>query len=663
MADKIVKEEKPLQFSNSIVNQFKQFFGIGVNRSATDISDKVFPTNIHNKDIDDKFDTKRVKLDDEAKQAYEWWLKETHISTQRYKERQNMFDDLDILYSNCGLVSKAAAIIEGEMIQADSNNQVIFIDAKRPVKKFIQEFFDKINLSYHIKTIIKDYVKYGNTGILLDFDDEGVSEIIPITPRSIRERLEFNASEVVRMIKDKNSFITDYRKLDRVEQYIQSIVSKETSTSFYKSYLLGYQIDDRIVPPWKFLHFRNMSNDDPFKDFGIPVFVNTMSPYRQYDAAMSLQISARSARFPKHIFTLNLPNTMGATEKLEQALEFMNEYMNSGMGTSRKEMPGVGDTMVTIEGLFDYKQIVPEIDLGKMDDIEMLRQDLLNSIPVPRNLIDPNDTAFGDSGISLVEKFKPFARMIFNWQTSILEQLTMLVKIHMICSGKFSVNDVKFTLSMPYPESQTNRDIIDSQSALLALANDVIQNLQDKIVGGDSLPPEIIRQVYTKFLPYDDEVVNQWIDDSIKAKEEAQEQQDEFNSDETFDQEMDFTDEENSIDDIGSEVDDIIDTTNEIVQENILKRIRRKWRLVEKAVGRHKLQEQIENELFEGIYDNITEGVVCNRHMYSSRNSHPDFKPEHLREYDRKQLLKEDEDYLEKFSEELEYVFDKNSEV
>ena len=66
-----------------------------------------------------------------------------------------------MIYFNSAVLAKAIELVADETIQADSNQQPIFVEAKRKQKKFILDFFDKINLFDHIRPTVVDLVQYG----------------------------------------------------------------------------------------------------------------------------------------------------------------------------------------------------------------------------------------------------------------------------------------------------------------------------------------------------------------------------------------------------------------------------------------------------------------------------------------------------------------------
>lgn len=676
------------KLSQKILTQLQRFSKIGFkNSNSVNPTDKIFSL----KQVVDQKGYKtfeKEKFPDEIKRLFNFWLMDCHSTREDWRDRTQLFQDCDMIALNMAMISKAMEVMSDEVVQADTNMQPIFIEAKPKVKTFILDFFDKIGLYNLIRPTVLDIIKYGNAAWLLEFDDSGVSGIIPIDCYSLKDRLEFTPEEVDRRIKGDDNLFSQFKSHDRINSLIASITNKENISSYFKSYLFGFQVGDKIVPPWRLIHFRNFTTNSPIKPFGVPVFIHSIAPYRQWDAAMTMQIVARGARFPKEVYKLHITNAVDPSSKLQLANEFLNELLNSGIGTSKKELPGIGEIRISIDDLFTWDQEVPNIDLGKIDDIEMLLSEVANSTFLPRNLIDPSDTGFGDSGVSLVEKFKPFARLVFRIQNIFLANLSQLIKIHMIHSNKFSSDEMEFVLSMPYPESQVNQDIIASQTSQWGLANDVITSLSDKLLGGESLPSEVVRQIYQKLLPYDDETIDNFIDGTLKARKQ--------NDVIDYEDEVEQNQLEKDIDIVNQKRQNIVAPTEgmtlaptgqnidpeEDVKENPKKKndyeeqfkkwklqeninALKRWRMLEKTMGKTYLQEKINDEVFSAKQNNFREGVFRGSHFYSSRNIYTDFPAEQLREFDKQRLqrLKEDnnenKDEFNKnyYKEEVKYDF------
>jgi len=661
---------------DKVLNQLKKYFQIGwKDTSNKQPSEQLYPLK---KVVDTKGNIhfEKENLSDEVKKLFDWWMTSCHDSRDSWLQRTQLFQDMDMIELNMAMISKAMNIMADEVVQADSNMQPIFVEAKRNVKKFILDWFDKVNLFSLIRPTVYDIIKYGNAGWLLGFDEQGINEILPIDMYDLKDRLEFTPDEVQKKMVGDNTLFSQFKAHDRINDLINSITNKENITSFFKQYLFGFQVNDNIIPPWRFIHFRNFTTSSPFKPFGVPIFIHSVAPYRQWDAAMTMQVVARGAKFPKEKYEIDIPNAVDPSTKLELAVEFLNELMNAGIGTSKKELPGVNEVRITIKDLFTWSQETPQIDLGKIDDIKMLYDEVANSTYLPRNLIDPNDSGFGDSGVSLVEKFKPFARLVFRIQSIFLANLSQAIKIHMIHSQKFSEEEMDFVLSMPYPESQVNNEIISSQTAQWGLANEIISSLSSKLIGGESLPSDVIRQIYQKILPYDDKTIDDFINGTIKAREEndVKEYENEI-KDETVSKENEI--QKDSIENQGAQLDaakqnietqkisvdqekiniEKIRNANERAKldkeknEESIRNFRRKqelkaikkWKKLEESIGKVELQEKINNEIFQVKQSNLREGVFRRTHYFSSKNQDMGFPAEKLIELDKSRLQKLEE--------------------
>jgi hypothetical protein len=608
MADKVDR-------SSVITDKLKKFFGFGINPNAEQIPDKIeLYKTVKGLDKSGKQAVRieKEKFGDTVEELWRFWATACHDdATDSWQTMLSVYSDMDILRMNCQPISKSMEIMTDEIIQADSNNQIIFIEAKEKVKKYIEKFFDDINLIELIRPTVSDIVQYGNAGWVLSFDNKGVSSIKRIPIQYLKERLEFSPVDLHNALNDKGHMIHDYRNsINSVSDLIDMITNKENISSYFDEYLLGFVVEDKVIPPWKFLHFRNITNEQTFAPFGIPTFIHAMSAYRQFDAAMAMQIIARGASFPKSVYKLDLPNVVNPTEKFAKATEFLNEMLNSGFGSSKKELPGIGDIIVTIKDLFDFEMITPDIELKGIEDLELLKDDIYNACLLPRKLVDPKDSGFGESGVSYIEQFKPFARMVYRFQSILLNNITQLIKIHLIHTGDFELDEIEFSLSMPYPESQTNNDIISAQSSLLELANNVISAIEDRVTGGEKLPPELIKTIYNKFLPYDSTTVDFWVDEAVKAKEEGDtvSDEDDFGFDEPVEDEEEMNED------------------GKYSLKERIKKSKRNWRLLENKVGKKVLKETVNEIIFECFNNSsLREGSMRGQHFFKSKNNYSDF--------------------------------------
>lgn len=622
---------------NNINKKLLDFYNIGYKKGKkTKTVDKIFPTKEVEKETKKGKDKVRVRevFPPEVDKYYKQWLSSTHDDSASWNDRVRLWEDCQLLGFNCQLVTKAINLIADETIQADSNEQPITVEAKGKIKKDIEDFFDKVNIYSFLGSTTRDIVKYGNAGWILSFDTNGVDKIIQSEIFDLKDRMEFSPAKIREMKSKNNKFLRAYTsKVNRIDQLIDMIENKDNISSYYDKYLFGFQIGDYVLPPWRYIHFRNFTIESPFEPYGVPFFIHSISAYRQYDAAMTMQQAARGAQLPIDLYKLSFPNVMNETEKLNRVIEFIAEWQNSGINNINKEEIGVGESIVTIDDLLEYTQISSNIDLGKLDDIELLRDDIIQSTMLPRYMIDQNDGGFGESGTGLIEKWKPFARLVYKVQSILLQNISQVVKIHLLHSGKYALEDINFILKMPYPESQTNTDIIDSQNSLRDLATSTIDDFADKFFDGsiDEMPNEVIKDIYCHFLPYDNRTIDSWMNDMIKNKEENRE--------------------------VGDKLEE---------KALKIKMKRRMKKLQENYGSRKNLREAFNEIIFENKQRKIKEGVILNKHMYSSKNKCTDFSAEWLRILDAKEMESNSKNKLNekelKKAEEMKYKFKYDNE-
>ena len=118
--------------NNSALNRLQQYFSLGFKPNAKSETDMIFPLK---KDIKiekgkEIVTTSKQKFDGEVQDLFKHWLGNTWDKQNSWKSREALWDDMDVLYMNCPVITRAIELIADEVIQADSNDQPIFIDAK-----------------------------------------------------------------------------------------------------------------------------------------------------------------------------------------------------------------------------------------------------------------------------------------------------------------------------------------------------------------------------------------------------------------------------------------------------------------------------------------------------------------------------------------------------
>lgn len=634
--------------TDSTLQTIMKYFRIGINKNKTATpSDVIRP-------LDANF---RVEnFTPAVNKYYKYWMEQCHDDVESFKNMVQVWQDMDMVFYNSSVISRAVGLIKDEVVQADLNMNCIGVEAEKKQKKFILDFFDDISLYKLIPSIAESVILYGNCGCVITEGEKGVSELIPIEIYDFKKVLSFTAYEVKMNMEKKDKFFIEYSSRERVNHLIQSILNEDNYASYFKEYIIGYQVSDFVLPPWKFLHFKNKTIRSPFKPWGCPLYIHAVAPYRQYDASMTLQVIARGMRFPVDKYSINAPNAVDPVSKLNIVTDFMRYYQNAGIGTTKKEEKGVGETVFTIKDLFDYEQITPNIDLGKIDDIDLLRDDLIIASQLPRSIIDEKDSGFGASGVALIQQWKPFARLVFNIQSIILENITQLVKIHMMLSGEFALDEMNFTLSMPYPESQISNEIVNNQKDLLDLTNNILDALSTRLLNGEPPPEELVRAVFHQIMPYDQKRIDDWIQIANDQKEKNER---ENKPAEPTEEDYNFTGKESN--------------KNYKYQKLLTKLCEDRLLTIDGKVisNRVVLAEEIDKIIFTEKNKKLREGILKNQHFFSSKNNYEDFRVEQLREWEKsevddidKQLLKEHYgiNLSSETNEETKYVFDYKKE-
>lgn len=449
-----------------------------------------------------------------ARAAWNYWSIYCHERREDYADRMAAFDDVDTMFRNCSIMDKALRLTVSEAIQADANMQSISIEAPQDMKDHASRFLERIGYYNRLEwPTLFNQVKYGNFGWLLVLGSGRIKQVIPISAYEIQDRLEFQPHKVMEEMNRGGSALRQLSQLDRMNRLIKSIAEDADVASAFQPYLFGFQIGDFLVPPWRFIHFRWITDESPFDPFGTPYYLSALGPWRQYDAAMTMQMAARGARFPRDVYEINTAGHTQPTEKYKAIRDFIRKFVNISQGRSAKEDIAIGEAMAYPRDMAEYKQITPVIDIGKVDDLEMLYNDLIQATLLPRGWLDPTGgVAFGNSGIALSRQLIPLHRAVFQIQNRHLAGVAQALRIEFILSNKWKFSQIdKFLLSMPYPESQTDRDTIGARSDQIALAQSIV-DLYQKTFSVDKLSQTAVRAILGLALPWDTKVLDKLAD-------------------------------------------------------------------------------------------------------------------------------------------------------
>jgi hypothetical protein len=304
----------------------------------------------------------------------------------------------------------------------------------------------------------------------------------------------------------------------------------------------------------------------------------------------------------------------------------------------------MGQRIFTVKDLMEWDLVRPDMDLKDMEDVT-LREELVVATRLPRFIIDPRETGFGEGGSTLVEKWKEFARFVFTIQSIFLENLSQMTKIHMVLSGKWEEDEINFILSMPFPESK-NSDLVESQNRLLDFSKSLMDTISEKLFNGQPIPKEVAVSILHQMNIFDQTVIDGWVDILDKNKP---------------------ANPIGNTDDMNSGLGGGDSFMGEALQlKNKLKRFVESfddstisaWKKLEESTGKKQLKEKITSIIFKERQKIFKEGIMRKSHFYSSTN-----KQDEKSQFNANLLRKWDVDRVKKLQEVGEFSKEEDSSI
>lgn len=514
--------------NKSILTRLQNFFGIYAKstKDKVDIAPGVLDPK--KADTKDPFAGKarRLKMPEEMERLYGQWIDGHFDTRESLKDRMGRYEDLEYGYYNNGIFSSAVDLYADETTQNDAESEIIKVYAKsRKVEKFINAFFDRIGLNENLlKAIAFDISLYGDAFLIHSYSaEDGITDVVPVDVKAVKDRLEFNAIQVKQAQQQKTQQIgflgSRYDKIQDLYDVLTTPTDNFDFSNKYKSYLFGFNVGEEVLPPWAVSHFRRFTTNTEFFPFGRPIMINAISPFRQLQASKNLMALLRTQKFPIRIFEVAADESMSATKKWELLEDIRADFYNQGTDPSVKDTFAGSTEVWTVENLFKLSVEENRLNLNDIADIELLQDNLIISTRIPKGYLISDRGSFGQSGQSLLQQSKIFGRGVYTIQTSILETLTDLVRLQFVLTDEFDY-DEEFEITMNFPVIEQSSDQLRMKNDTMRLAKDILDNLGTAIGLGrdEALPPEVVKQVYSHYSFLDPEDIENWVDMSI-AKE------------------------------------------------------------------------------------------------------------------------------------------------
>ena len=204
---------------------------------------------------------------------------------------------------------------------------------------------------------------------------------------------------------------------------------------------------------------------------------------------MALQGLARSMAFPLMLYKVKTTEGLRPTQAMALVDEVRSEYENIGVSpvSVGNEVYTINSKMWIADGLLSVETIDSKIDFDFVGDIELYQDRVAIASGVPKAYLDQEYGGFGNSAISLMEQYKPFARHVYSIQSAFLQGLGELIRLHFAITGEFDYN-TPFVLSMRFPAEEMSSDKEERRTASIELSNSIVELIHN-VLGIDEEEP------------------------------------------------------------------------------------------------------------------------------------------------------------------------------
>lgn len=502
----------------NVENEFEKKYGIKFVR--VDLNNPSY--RIHNAALGSVFQS--VGMNEKLEKLFDAYLSETTETYDNIMDRQKRLNELTFACCNNVYISRACTLVADEATQQDEQDRIISIDS--PNATFVEKTYQLLNqwgiTQNCIHSACFDIQLYGEAFWTHKIGLSGIERINYLHPNQVMERLEFSPAHVATYLAQRDGWnSTDKNRGSKIEELVKILKGSESLdeasnlADMFDSKLLGFELNGNILcPPWMITHFRFDNGHGEFYPYGRPPLIWALAPFKQFASTMALQGLARLHSFPIQVY--NVKNTEGILPA--QAFDLVNtvreQYDNLGVAPSTQgaEKYTVNTKCWVPEGLLKVESIKSECEIPSTDDIEGMRDDIAVACGIPRGYLDPSADYSGESGISLKEQYKPFARHVYTVQTTFLQGLGELIRMHYAITGEFDYN-TPFILSMSFPAQEVPDSKRSSQSSSIDLAKGVVELIQT-VLGIDedeALPEDVIVDILSKYTFLNPTDIQKWV--------------------------------------------------------------------------------------------------------------------------------------------------------
>jgi hypothetical protein len=456
----------------------------------------------------------------------ERWMEETNLCYSDIYERQERLKELAFAVYNDPYLSQSCTLTADEATQLDDQNRLLSVESNSVafVNKCYELFSQWGLTQQRVRSACFDIQRYGEALWSHKVTERGVERIIPLRPRALQERLEFSPARMAEYIADiEGNMQAQKTRRSKLQSLIDLLTKKtgevddlgENFADTFDTKLLGFEFADGIiVPPWLITHFRYQADTTEFFPYGTPPLLMALAPFQQAHSTMALQGLARQMSFPVQVYKVKQTEGLGAASAFEITNTVREEYDNIGVTpqSNSLEVYTINTKIWVPDGLLTFEIQSAKVDMDFVGDLEMYNDRVAYAAGVPKGYIDQEFGGFGQSGIALMEQYKPFARHVYTIQSAFLEGLGQLIRLHFAITGEFDYN-TPFVLSMRFPAEDMGEEKMSARTASIDLASSIIEMLQG-VLGleeGEALPEDVVSSILGKYTFLDPTDLTRWI--------------------------------------------------------------------------------------------------------------------------------------------------------
>ena len=375
---------------------------------------------------------------------------------------------------------------------------------------------------------------YGESFWVVKVSQNGVSKVKKFHPSQIIERLEFSPIHVSTVLTQRDGLsLMNKGRLSKFASLVKTVQSQdvfdygEDLTDMFDTKLFGFELagevngESLVVPPWSVVHFRFNEDSSEFFPYGRPPLLNCLAPFKQCYSAMMLQGLARAMSFPITMYKVKGTEGFGPEVAFNHVNTVREEYDNIGVTPSSagNEVYTVNTRMWVPADLVDVEVKESKVEIDSVDDINLYQDRVAIASGIPKAYLDQEFGGFGNSGISLTEQYKPFARHVFSIQSAFLAELGNLIRLHYAITGEFDYN-TPFTLNMRFPASEMGSEQREAKNASLELTKAIIDIIKEALGVDDEMeiPESVIMDIFDKYSFLDATDFQRWFRDIKIAK-------------------------------------------------------------------------------------------------------------------------------------------------